>query len=72
MGVKKKWVLPAVITAVVLAMTLTGFLMSHMPSAADSMLRQTLKRADDVQGADALKVRLPHIGQAESSPAAAP
>lgn len=68
---KKKWILPATIVAVFLAMAATGFLMGNAPKAVDSMLKQTLKQADDVQGADAMKIRLPRIGNAESSPAAA-
>lgn len=67
---KKKWMLPVMIAAVFLAMAATGFLMGNAPKAVDSMLRQTLKHADDVQGADALKIRLPNIGNGESSPAA--
>lgn len=72
MGEKKKntWVLPAVITLVFLVMAATGFLMGRVAGVTDTILKQALQHADDVQGADAMKVRLPHIGSAGSSPAA--
>ncbi len=57
----KKWMLPVAMIAVFIAIGAAGFLMDHIPKAADSSLRGMLKRADDEQGKDALKVRLPHI-----------
>lgn len=67
---RKTWMLPAAITAVFLAMAATGFLMGHVPGMTETVLKQALKHADDVQGADAGKVKLPHIGNAVSAPAA--
>jgi len=69
-GKPKKWMVPAVIAAVFLAILAAGFLMDHIPKATDSTLRGMLRRADDEQGRDALKVKLPRIGNSEPGAAA--
>ena len=66
---KSSWILLGGILAAFLAMAATGFLMGHPPKAVDSMLRKSLKDADDEQGMDAMKLKLPRIDSA-SSPAA--
>ncbi len=64
---KKKWIVPAVIAAVFLGMVAAGFLTRHAPDVFYPMFRETLKQADEVQGGDISKLRLPKMG---SSPAA--
>lgn len=67
---KNNWILLGGILVAFLAMAATGFLMGHPPKAVDSKLKKMLQDADDVQGADAMKLKLPHLGSPESSPAA--
>ncbi|MHB1100113.1 MAG: hypothetical protein ACYCZR_11210 [Burkholderiales bacterium] len=66
----KKWMLPAVIVAVFLAILAAGYVMDHLPRVGESRLRGMLKDADDEQGRDALKVKLPRIKDSEPSAAA--
>ncbi len=66
----KKWVLPAVGAAVFLAILAAGYVMDHLPKVGESRLRGMLEEADDEQGRDALRVKLPRIGNSEPSAAA--
>ena len=61
--------LPTVIVAVFLAILAAGYVMDHLPKVGESRLRGMLKDADDEQGRDALKVRLPRIKDSEPNSA---
>ena len=65
---KKNWIVPAVIIAVFLGMALTGFLTRRAPDVFYPVFRQTLKQADEVQGTDISRLKLPRIGHSEPSP----
>ena len=61
--------LPAVGAAVFLAILAAGYVMDHLPKVGESRLRGMLKDADDEQGRDTLKVRLPRIKDSEPNSA---
>ncbi|MHB1299470.1 MAG: hypothetical protein ACYCY8_01200 [Burkholderiales bacterium] len=65
----KKWMLPVAMIAVFIAILAAGYVMDHLPKVGESRLRGMLKDADDEQGRDTLKVRLPRIKDSEPNSA---
>ncbi len=61
--------LPVAMIAVFIAILAAGYVMDHLPKVGESRLRGMLKDADDEQGRDTLKVRLPRIKDSEPNSA---
>ena len=61
--------LPVAMIAVFIAILAAGYVMDHLPKVGESRLRGMLKDADDEQGRDALKVRLPRIKDSDPNSA---
>ena len=61
--------LPVAMIAVFIAILAAGYVMDHLPKVGESRLRGMLKDANDEQGRDTLKVRLPRIKDSEPNSA---